>query len=67
MAVADGPARVRPTMTSAACPLSDLIIDTISDELGPVLSGYEREVDLCWEPAWTPERMLARARAVMGG
>lgn len=65
--VADGIARVRLTMTSAGCPLSDLILDDIQRELERVLPpGYELEIELCWEPAWTPERMTERARQAMG-
>jgi metal-sulfur cluster biosynthetic enzyme len=67
VAAADGLAHVRLTMTSAACPLSELILDDIQAELERVLPpGYEIEIELCWEPAWTPERMTARGRRAMG-
>jgi metal-sulfur cluster biosynthetic enzyme len=66
--IADGLARVRLTMTSAGCPLSDLIIDDIHAELEPVLPPqHEIEIELCWDPPWTPDRMSARARAQLGG
>ena len=59
-------ATVRVTMTSAACPVADLIVDDIHDELERVLpAGYELEVELCWEPPWTPAMMSARARRFM--
>jgi metal-sulfur cluster biosynthetic enzyme len=65
--IADGLARVQLTMTSAGCPLSDLIFDEIETELGPVLPpGHEIEFDLCWEPPWTPDRMSAAARHQLG-
>lgn len=65
--IAGGVARVQLTMTSAGCPLSDLILDDIHTELGRVLaSGHELEIELCWEPPWTPERMSASARQIMG-
>jgi metal-sulfur cluster biosynthetic enzyme len=55
------------TMTSAACPVAELIVDDIGQGLRDVL-GAERDVrvDLCWEPPWTPERMSAKARFAMG-
>ena len=60
-------AHVRVTMTSAACPVAEMIVDDIGRELraelgddGPV------DVDLVWDPPWTPERMSASARATMG-
>lgn len=59
-------AKVRMTMTSAACPVAELIVDNVLCELQGAL-GPEADVDveLCWEPPWGPERMSARARAVM--
>jgi metal-sulfur cluster biosynthetic enzyme len=63
----DGIAHVRLTMTSAGCPLSETILADIHLELERVLpGGYEIEIELCWEPAWTPARMSKRARMVMG-
>lgn len=65
--VADARVHVRLTMTSAACPVADLIVDELEHELYEVLpEGYAVEVELCWEPPWTPERMSERARGFMG-
>lgn len=59
--------QVRMTMTSAACPLSDAVIDDVKAELGRVLPpGMPVEVELCWEPPWTPERLSPKARLFMG-
>lgn len=67
IAIEAGRVRIRLTMTSAGCPLSDVIVDDIHTELEPLLpAGYEIEIELCWEPAWTPERMSADARGQMG-
>jgi metal-sulfur cluster biosynthetic enzyme len=55
------------TMTSAACPVAELIIDDIRDALQRALgAGTRVDVALCWEPPWTPERMSASAREAMG-
>lgn len=54
------------TMTSAACPVTDLLVDEVYAELEqlfPLEVGIE--VELVWEPAWTPERMSTKARALM--
>jgi metal-sulfur cluster biosynthetic enzyme len=60
-------AQVRLTMTSAACPVADLIIEEVEDELDRVLpAGCALEVELCWEPPWTPDMMSERARRFMG-
>ena len=55
------------TMTSAACPVADVIVDDVDAELDQVApAGMAIDVELVWEPAWTSERMSARAKAFMG-
>lgn len=58
---------IRMTMTSAACPLSDQIIDDIEFQLEQVLpEHWSVAVELCWDPPWTPQRMSERGRRLMG-
>ncbi|WP_326534747.1 metal-sulfur cluster assembly factor [Pseudorhodoferax sp.] len=65
--LADDVLRVHLTMTSAACPVTDLIVDEAGTELDRVVpGGVAIDVQLVWEPPWTPERMSARAKAFMG-
>lgn len=54
------------TMTSAACPMGDLIVDDVREQLARALPAREVAVELCWEPAWSPERLSERARHLMG-
>ena len=66
--VADGRVHVRMTMTSAACPVADLIIEEAEAELDRVLpAGLAIEIELCWEPPWTPDHMSKRAWRFMQG
>jgi metal-sulfur cluster biosynthetic enzyme len=63
----DSKARVCMTMTSAACPVTDVILDDVENQLDGVLpEDWTIEVELVWEPAWTPARMSERARRFMG-
>lgn len=63
----DAGVQVRMTMTSAACPLSDVVIEDVQSELRRVLpSGTPIEVELCWDPPWTPERLSPKAKLFMG-
>lgn len=65
--VDDRQVQVRVTMTSAACPVVDVIIDDIWSELSRVVpEPLEIDVDLVWEPPWTPDRMSDRAKRTMG-
>jgi metal-sulfur cluster biosynthetic enzyme len=58
--------RVQMTMTSAACPLGDLIVAEVEDALAAVLPpGVAIDVALVWEPPWTPDRMSDGARRAM--
>ena len=54
------------TMTSAACPAAGLILEEVEVALQRLLPEREPEVELTWEPAWTPVRLSPRARRFMG-
>jgi len=54
------------TMTSAACPVSELIMEEASREVAQAVPGMNITVELRWDPPWTPERMSAAAREAMG-
>ena len=65
-ATPDG-AKVRMTMTSPACPMGDYLCDAVRDTLRarfPELASVE--VELVWDPPWTPERMSEEARNFFG-
>jgi metal-sulfur cluster biosynthetic enzyme len=65
--VADGRMDVRITMTSAACPVTDIIVDDVENALDDAMPPELKiHVELGWEPPWTPQRMSLRARAFMG-
>jgi metal-sulfur cluster biosynthetic enzyme len=62
-----GSVKVRITMTSAACPVTELIVDEAMRELGKALGpGVEVGVEVVWEPPWDPERLSPRARDALG-
>ncbi|MBC7470870.1 MAG: metal-sulfur cluster assembly factor [Ramlibacter sp.] len=66
-AVRDGILHVDVTMTSAACPVTDLILEEIETELNRDLPpDLKIRVDLVWEPPWTSDRMSASAKRFMG-
>jgi metal-sulfur cluster biosynthetic enzyme len=55
------------TMTSAACPVTDVIVEDIETQLDRDLPpDMLIHVELVWEPPWTPERMSDQARGFMG-
>jgi metal-sulfur cluster biosynthetic enzyme len=61
-----GAVHVLMTMTSAACPVTDVIIEDVEVELARVLpAGCSVDVELAWEPPWSPDRMSADAKRFM--
>jgi len=61
-------AHVRLTMTSAACPVADVIVGDIEAELDRVVPpALQICVELVWEPPWTPDRMSAAGLRFMQG
>lgn len=62
-----GKVHVSMTMTSAACPVADMLIEEVRSELDQVLpADMVIDIELCWEPPWTPERMSPLGRRFMG-
>jgi len=60
-------ARVRMTMTSPACPLGDHLADAVREALRARFPEIaEVEVEMVWDPPWTPERMSEQARGFFG-
>ena len=67
VSVDDGRVQVVMTMTSAACPVADVIVGDVEAELDRVVPPrMQIRVELVWEPAWTTDRMSGRAKAFMG-
>jgi len=67
VSVSDDTMHVRITMTSAACPVADVIIDEVEDQLDRVAPpDMKIAVELVWDPPWTTDRMSERAKCFMG-
>lgn len=67
VAVSDeGKAHVTMTLTSPGCPAGAEIMDDVRQTLSDLEGITDVEVELVWEPYWTPERMDPRVRAFLG-
>jgi metal-sulfur cluster biosynthetic enzyme len=65
--VAHGKIHLLLTMTSAACPVADVIAGDVENELDRIApADLQIQVDLVWDPPWTPARMSERAKIFMG-
>lgn len=65
--VTDKLVHVLMTMTSAACPVTDVIVGDVEAELDKAVpADFKIQVELTWEPSWDTARMSPRAKAFMG-
>lgn len=59
--------RVEMTMTSPACPLGDLLSDNVERAVRALVpDAVAVEVELVWDPPWTPASMSESARQTFG-
>ena len=61
-----GDVMVRMTLTSPGCPAGGEIIEDVKRVAGDLEGVTSAEVELVWDPYWTPERMDPRVRAFLG-
>ena len=55
------------TMTSAACPMAEMIVDQVRDAIAVVVPPQTPvEVRLVWDPPWTPDKMTGIAKEHFG-
>ena len=51
--------KVTMTLTTDQCPASGLIFEQVNNRLAGIADISKVEVDLVWEPKWTPHRISA--------
>ncbi|HEV7366377.1 MAG TPA: iron-sulfur cluster assembly protein [Gemmatimonadales bacterium] len=61
-----GQVKVQMTLTSPGCPAGAEIIADVKRVVGDMEGVSAVEVDLVWEPYWTPEKMDPRVRTFLG-
>jgi metal-sulfur cluster biosynthetic enzyme len=58
--------KVTHSLTSMGCPAGPMIQEGIYEATQRVPGVEDVEVELTWEPAWTPERMSDDAKFILG-
>lgn len=58
--------KIRMTFTSPMCPLGPFIIEGVKTEVSAVRGVKDVEVDITFDPLWTPDRMSEEIRATLG-
>jgi len=64
--VEDGAVHIRMTLTSPGCPAGPQIMNDIHKTLRPLEGVKDVDIEIVWEPYWTPEQIDPKIRAMMG-
>ena len=64
--VDDGQVRINMTLTSPGCPAGPMITNDIYKAVRALEGVKDVDIDIVWEPYWTPERIDPKIRAMMG-
>jgi metal-sulfur cluster biosynthetic enzyme len=67
IAAEPGRVQVEMTMTSPACPVAPYLVDESIAAIRAVApEGTDVQIELVWDPPWTPERMSEEAQRRFG-
>ncbi len=67
IAVQPGSVAIDMTMTTAACPMADMIVDQARAAVAAILPPDSKvDIRLVWDPPWTPDKMSGMAREFFG-
>jgi metal-sulfur cluster biosynthetic enzyme len=58
--------KITMTLTTPQCPASGLIFEQVHNRLASIPQISKVEVDLVWEPKWTPHRISPAGRKQLG-
>jgi metal-sulfur cluster biosynthetic enzyme len=61
-----GDVRVKMTLTSPGCPAGPMITNDVYKNVRALAGVTDVDVEIVWEPYWTPERIEPKIRAMMG-
>ena len=64
--VEDGDVRIQMTLTSPGCPAGPMITNDAHKAVRALDGVKDVNIDIVWEPYWTPERIDPKVRAMMG-
>ncbi len=64
--VDEGDVRIKMTLTSPGCPAGPMITNDAYRVLRGLEGVKDVNIDIVWEPYWTPERIDPKVRAAMG-
>jgi len=64
--IENGNVKITMTLTTPFCPVIPWVLDQIKNEVMKVKGVKNVEINLVWEPRWTPDRMSEEAKLILG-
>ena len=64
--IEDGKVKILMTLTAIGCPVGPLIVDMVKLRLLKLEGVKEVEVELTYDPPWTPDKMSEEAKKKLG-
>ncbi len=64
--VKDGAIHILMTLTTPACPIGPMVIEQIQENVGLLPGVKDVDVEITFDPLWSPEMMSEEARADLG-
>ena len=65
--VTPGQVRIEMTMTTAACPMTEMIVEAVRAVVESIVpAGTTVDVEVVWDPPWTPDKMSGIAKEHFG-
>ena len=64
--IEDGKVKILMTLTAVGCPVGPLIVDMVKLRLLKLEEVNEVEVELTFDPPWTPDKMSEEAKKKLG-
>lgn len=62
----DNVIQIKMTLSSKGCPMGDVIMDNINNELSEKFPQFKHNVELIWEPKWTTDYVTPEGRKELG-
>lgn len=62
----NGQVKILMTLTSPGCPLAGVIDQQVKEKVGEIKSVKKVELEITFEPLWTPDKMNEETRARLG-
>jgi len=57
---------IKMTLTTPGCPMHMMMTEDVKEKVGKIKGVNEVNVELVWDPPWTPGRMSKEAKKMLG-